>query len=629
MSTFTDFKQGLQDFNDYISPTHHIDATLAGDPNFVAIKAEADFNLKDIICALLAGQGLQLPNLQICLSAAIGQLLTQPITGALKDALQSVKDALDAFLDHTNIDSVLGRLNGIIDEAAAIGSMINFCAAPVNPIAIPNMIQQAFGSFLGSGNSAINALGNILPENLCACVGLDGSFNASSLNAGALKDVFDNINDIVSGDFAQASIDNLITSLNSVATDLTALINLEGLINGNYSGGGSSLHQGECSSQFNIPRSIGIGMANPGTTSVALSLSSASGLRFTFSKLGGYPVIGQVPTMDTRGTKLQDETAGGMYTAQQIIDFKKAGLETRSFDSIFDLLVEPEMLALMKNSNNYETLLSTQQPVYDYCGNIIRYETIVQQGILNPKSSIPTSPEDPSVNNNAPGKTGNKRSSTTTSTGSGVQLSDLHAVAISGNYNDLKNKPSLGTAAAKNITDFATAAQGTKADSAVQPGANISIFTNDAGYLTTETDPVFNASAAKNVTAAKIINWDTSYGWGDHSVAGYQNAASLNTDIDSHLNQANPTSGFVLSWNGSDYAWVANSGGGGGINNIVEDQTPQLGGNLDANNFNIDMGTNIITDAKVAQWDTSYTWGDHSTAGYLSTTVDGGNAFGT
>ena len=87
----------------------------------------------------------------------------------------------------------------------------------------------------------------------------------------------------------------------------------------------------------------------------------------------------------------------------------------------------------------------------------------------------------------------------------------------------------------------------------------------------------------------------------------------------------------MLSWNGSDYAWVANNGGGGGggINNIVEDQTPQLGGNLDANNFNIDMGTNIITDAKVAQWDTSYTWGDHSTAGYLSTTVDGGNAFGT
>jgi len=35
-----------------------------------------------------------------------------------------------------------------------------------------------------------------------------------------------------------------------------------------------------------------------------------------------------------------------------------------------------------------------------------------------------------------------------------------------------------------------------------------------------------------------------------------------NSDVDTHLNQSNPTSGYVLSWNGSDYAWVANSSGG-------------------------------------------------------------------
>ena len=30
-----------------------------------------------------------------------------------------------------------------------------------------------------------------------------------------------------------------------------------------------------------------------------------------------------------------------------------------------------------------------------------------------------------------------------------------------------------------------------------------------------------------------------------------------NSDVDTHLNQSNPTNGYVLSWNGSDYAWVA------------------------------------------------------------------------
>ena len=50
----------------------------------------------------------------------------------------------------------------------------------------------------------------------------------------------------------------------------------------------------------------------------------------------------------------------------------------------------------------------------------------------------------------------------------------------------------------------------------------------------------------------------------DSQLSSYQTTAGLNSAIDSHLNQQGPTSGHVLSWNGSDYAWVANAGGGGG-----------------------------------------------------------------
>jgi len=71
-----------------------------------------------------------------------------------------------------------------------------------------------------------------------------------------------------------------------------------------------------------------------------------------------------------------------------------------------------------------------------------------------------------------------------------------------------------------------------------------------------------------------------------------------NADVDAHLNQSNPTSGHVLSWNGSDYAWVAQSGGGS--SDVVDDTTPQLGGDLDVNgkdivttsNANIDLNPN-------------------------------------
>jgi len=118
-----------------------------------------------------------------------------------------------------------------------------------------------------------------------------------------------------------------------------------------------------------------------------------------------------------------------------------------------------------------------------------------------------------------------------------------------------------------------------------------------SGYLTSETDPVFGASAAAGIQSSNIANWDSAYGWGDHGVAGYltsvpaQSFASLtgkpttisgygitdgysNSDVDAHLNQSNPTSGHVLSWNGSDYAWVAQSGGGGGGASVTISDTP-------------------------------------------------------
>ena len=43
---------------------------------------------------------------------------------------------------------------------------------------------------------------------------------------------------------------------------------------------------------------------------------------------------------------------------------------------------------------------------------------------------------------------------------------------------------------------------------------------------------------------------------------GYTNYS--NSSVDSHLNTSSASSGQILSWNGSDYAWVADQTGGGG-----------------------------------------------------------------
>ena len=106
-------------------------------------------------------------------------------------------------------------------------------------------------------------------------------------------------------------------------------------------------------------------------------------------------------------------------------------------------------------------------------------------------------------------------------------------LTVANNLSDLNNAATartnlgLGTAATTASTDYATAAQGALADSATQPGDNVSTLTNDAGYLTsfTETDPVYVASSWYSTTN-NAANWDTAYGWGNHATAGY--AANTN-----------------------------------------------------------------------------------------------------
>ena len=74
----------------------------------------------------------------------------------------------------------------------------------------------------------------------------------------------------------------------------------------------------------------------------------------------------------------------------------------------------------------------------------------------------------------------------------------------------------------------------------------------------------------------------------------YQTVGTLGTNIDLHLNQGSAGNNQVLSWDGADYAWVNQSGGGGGLNNVVEDTTPELGGDLDTNGKDILLLNNRI-----------------------------------
>ena len=75
--------------------------------------------------------------------------------------------------------------------------------------------------------------------------------------------------------------------------------------------------------------------------------------------------------------------------------------------------------------------------------------------------------------------------------------------------------------------------------------------------------------------------------------------------------------GSYIQWDLSTSKWVVGTGSSG-ILDLLEDTSPQLGGALDVNGFHIDMGSNHITDGRVGEWNSAYNWGNHASAGYLT-----------
>ena len=126
---------------------------------------------------------------------------------------------------------------------------------------------------------------------------------------------------------------------------------------------------------------------------------------------------------------------------------------------------------------------------------------------------------------------------------------DLPASSFSGSYNDLTDKPTLGTAAATDSTDYATAAQGAKADTAVQPTA-IGV-----------TIQPFNANT---VVDSAYVHTDNNYTSTEKSkLAGIQAGAEVNVNADWTATTGDavilnkPTLGTAAATDASAYATAA------------------------------------------------------------------------
>ena len=328
----SDFVNDLKDASDYLNstkvdiPTGKFDI----DPESGTVTPQTQaYSLKEIICMLLAGNGIKLPNLQICLKINLGRLIPEIPAGLedLKEALEEAEKALDEFIAHTNIDNAIARLNAAVAEFAAIANMINFCGTPVVPRAIPNVLKDSMGSFLGAGKDILDTLGTIADSDIGGCIGTDGNFSPDLFTGGLLKQLGDNFNNLLG---MPASLKaGIISDLNAFKRDMENLIEFENNFAGTEVSGGSIFAP---TNRVNT----GVGMAVDPNLTLAKSQQYASSIQSLYNSLKGYPV-------DANG------------------------------NDIFHYLLEPEILAKLQNSGDPSVPLSEREPVYDHCNRITGY----------------------------------------------------------------------------------------------------------------------------------------------------------------------------------------------------------------------------------------------------------------
>lgn len=135
-------------------------------------------------------------------------------------------------------------------------------------------------------------------------------------------------------------------------------------------------------------------------------------------------------------------------------------------------------------------------------------------------------------------------------------------------------------------------------------------------------------------TTTKQTQWDTAYGWGDHALAGYLDAADIGSAVlayDANLQAF--TTAFTLPTADGTVGQVLMTDGAGNITFVspatgtvtsvglsvptgfAVSGSPVTGSGTLALAF--DTGYSLPTTASQTNWNTAFGWGNHATAGYL------------
>ena len=241
---------------------------------------------------------------------------------------------------------------------------------------------------------------------------------------------------------------------------------------------------------------------------------------------------------------------------------------------------------------------------------------------------------------------------------SAVQPTDIGTVATSNSYDDLDDLPTLGTASAEDVGYFATAAQGALADSAIQSGDLATVATtgsyNDltdkpsAGsgtvtsvamsvptglaisgspVTTTGTLAVTYDTGYAIPTTAKQTEWDTAYTdrlkWDGGSTG--LTASTARTSLGLGTAATTAATDYATAAQGAKADTALQSETYTGTVTSVAMSVPtglSVSGSPVTTTgtlaVSLAAGYSIPTTTNQTNWSTAYSWGNHASAGYLT-----------
>ena len=145
----------------------------------------------------------------------------------------------------------------------------------------------------------------------------------------------------------------------------------------------------------------------------------------------------------------------------------------------------------------------------------------------------------------------------------------------------------------------------------------------------------FATTTALNTAVANSSNWDTAYGWGNHASAGYLTSETSHADVvvdgdfttNGLLKRTGAGAYTSITDNSSNwdtaYGWGDHSTEGYLTSETSHADVVVDGDFTTAGLMTTDgSGTYTVTTNNSANWNTAYGWGDHSTEGYLTAEAD-------